>query len=496
MFLEAVGGCKDNMSTILHKVSNKYRALPAPVKASIWFTVCNIVQKGIALLTTPLFTRLLTVEQYGVYTLYQSWYQIITIFATLNLYAGVFNNGMVKYKDEKDKFTSVMQGLSTTFTIGLFIIYLCAIPFWNELLGLNTLYIAAMFVELLFVPAYNFWMVRQRFDYKYKKIIITTAIIAFGSPILGVLAVVSTSYKAEARVLSYVFVQVAVGFVFYLFNAMRGRKFFDKKIWKFALAFNLPLIPHYLSYTMLSQADRVMISKMCGNDFAAIYGVAYAISMMMTVFTNAINSSFIPYTYKELKKEKYDGVRDIANLLLLLIASLSIIAMAFSPEIIMLFATEEYYDAIWVMPPLAASVFFTFLYPLFGNIEFYFEKTKYVTIASCTGAVTNIILNFIFIPIFGYYAAGYTTLVCYMLFSFAHYYFHRRVLKKQLPGVKNIYNIKFLVIVSIGVLAVMFVMIMTYTLFWVRYSIIMTVIVILLIKRKTIIAKLKLIKKK
>ncbi len=484
------------MSTAISKISDKYRALPAPVKASIWFTICNIVQKGIALLSTPIFTRLLTPEQYGVYTLYQSWYQIITIFATLNLYAGVFNNGMIKYKDEKDKFTSVMQGLSTTFTIGLFIIYLCAIPFWNEMLGLNTLYIVAMFIELLFVPAYNFWSVRQRFNYKYKKIIITTAIIAFGSPILGVLAVISTSYKAEARVLSYVFVQVAVGMVFYFFNAMKGRKFFDKNIWKFALAFNLPLIPHYLSFTMLSQADRVMISKMCGNDFAAIYGVAYAISMMMTVFTNAINSSFIPYTYKELKNKRYDGVRDIANLLLLLIAALSVIAMAFSPEIIMIFATEDYYDAIWVMPPLAASVFFTFLYPLFGNIEFYFEKTKYVTIASCTGAVANIILNFIFIPIFGYYAAGYTTLACYILFAFAHYFFHRIVLKQKLPGVNNIYNIKFLVLVSVGVLAVMIIMIMTYTIFLIRYAIIITVLIILVIKRKFIIAKLKLIKKK
>lgn len=130
----------------------KYKKVSAPVKASIWFTVCNAIQKGISLLSTPIFTRLLTPEQYGTYTVYQSWYQIISIFATLNLFYGVFNNGMTKFPNDKRTFTSSMQGLSTTLTVALFCIYLIRPSFWNELLELSSLYVFAMLL-IAFAPA-------------------------------------------------------------------------------------------------------------------------------------------------------------------------------------------------------------------------------------------------------------------------------------------------------------------------------------------------------
>ena len=62
---------------------------------------------------------------------------------------------------------------------------------------------------------------------------------------------------------------------------LNGKKYIQKKYWKYALAFNIPLIPHYLSNYVLSQSDRVMIGKMVGNDKAALYSVAYTISTMM-----------------------------------------------------------------------------------------------------------------------------------------------------------------------------------------------------------------------
>lgn len=180
---------------------------------------------------------------------------------------------------------------------------------------------------------------------------------------------------------------------------------------------------------------------------------------------------------------------------MVLIGTLSVIAMAFGPEIIKIFASKEYYDAIWVIPPVAASVYFIFLYSLFANIEFYFEKTKFVMIASCGGAIANIILNYIFIPIFGYYAAGYTTLVCYIMFSFAHYYFYLRVLKEH-KEIGKIYNNKFIFGFSILILAFMFIMPMLYNDYNIRYCLILAMIIIVLMKRKYIFLAFKGIKKK
>ena len=85
------------------KIFEKYNDFPIQVKASLWFTVCNILQKGISLLTTPLFTRLLTTYEYGNCTIFYSWYSLISIFATLNLSAGVYNNGLTKYENKRDE---------------------------------------------------------------------------------------------------------------------------------------------------------------------------------------------------------------------------------------------------------------------------------------------------------------------------------------------------------------------------------------------------------
>lgn len=481
--------------TVFKRLLSKYENLSQPVKASLWFTVCNLIQKGIALLCTPIFTRLLTTKQYGAYTVYQSWYQIIAIFATLMLSAGIFNNGLTKYPEKKKEFASSLLGLSTTATFVLFSIYIVSMEFWNKLFGLSSLFVFAMFFQLLFEPPYLFWCTEQRYDFKYKNLIITTLFIAFGSPILGIIAVLSTTYKAEARVVSFVLIQVIVGLFFYVKIFKNGKKFYDSFFWKYALSFNIPLIPHYLSMVILNQSDRIMIDEMIGTSEAAIYGIAYTLAMMMTIVTNAINNSFIPYKYQNLKNCNFEGIRKTSKSLLALVAGISIVAMSFAPELIRIFATEEYLDAIWVMPPVAASVYFLFLYPLFANIEFYFEKTKFIMFASCSGAILNVLLNYVFIKIFGYYAAGYTTLVCYILFAFAHYVAHKRIISTSLE-VNQIYDIKYIVLLSVFVLIMMGMMILGYIFSIVRYAFIGVFVVLCAFNYKKIynlvISKIKM----
>lgn len=474
---------------------NKYENLSAPVKASIWFTICNVVQKGIALISTPIFTRIMTTQQYGVYTIYQSWYQVLTIFATLNLSAGVFNNGLTKYPDKKNRLVSSLQGLSTTVTFLLFLIYIAYPKFWNDIFGMSTLFVVAMFAQLLLEPAYLFWSAEQRYRYSYKNLIFTTMIIAIGSPLIGIISVMSTTYKAEARVLSFVLVQVVLGLYFYVRAFIRGKCFFDSFFWKYALTFNIPLIPHYLSMTILNQSDRIMIDKMVGTSEAAIYGIAYTLAMMMTIITGAINSSFIPYTYQNIKEKRFKEIGKNANFILLLVAMGCVMAMAFGPELIKLFATDEYYNAIWVMPPVAASVFFVFLYPLFANVEFYYEKTKFVMVASCSGALLNIVLNYIYIRQYGYYAAGYTTLVCYIVFSVVHYFAYRKIVSNE-PELESIYDIRFVILLSCGVLIMMGLMLVGYSNSWLRYIVLVGIVLILLGNRNKIIRKIIELRKK
>ena len=92
----------------------KYRGIPVQVKASFWFLICAFLQKGISMLTTPIFTRLLSTAEYGQYNVFNSWLSIVTIFVSLDLAAGVYTQGLIKFEPERKVYSSSLQGLTTT----------------------------------------------------------------------------------------------------------------------------------------------------------------------------------------------------------------------------------------------------------------------------------------------------------------------------------------------------------------------------------------------
>ena len=132
---------------LLNKAINKYQKIPIAARATLWFVFCSTLQKGISLITTPIFTRIMSTEQYGQFTVYNSWLQIITIITTLRLDYAVFNKGMSKYKDDRDTYTSTMQSLTFIITLVVFLIYLIFHNAINKLIELPTFIMVAMFCE-------------------------------------------------------------------------------------------------------------------------------------------------------------------------------------------------------------------------------------------------------------------------------------------------------------------------------------------------------------
>ena len=131
---------------MIRKLIDKYNSFPLQVKASFWFLICAFLQKGIISITTPIFTRLLSTEEYGHYSVFLSWQTILTNIITLNLFSGMFVQGLVKFDDHKLKFASAMQGLTLTLTAGWTIIYLLFRNFWNNLFELSTVQMLSMIV--------------------------------------------------------------------------------------------------------------------------------------------------------------------------------------------------------------------------------------------------------------------------------------------------------------------------------------------------------------
>ena len=306
-------------------------------------------------------------------------------------------------------------------------------------------------------------------------------------PVIGVIFVVLATDKVTARILGLAIVELAFYLWFFIIQLYRGKTFYSKKYWKYALAFNIPLIPHYLSQHVLNSADRIMINYYIGASEAGIYGLAYSVSQIMKLFNTALTSTITPYIYQKIKANRIEDISRLAYLCLPVIGAINLLMILLAPEVIAIFAPPAYYDAIWVIPPVAMSVYFSFAYDFFAKFSLYYEKTKFVMVASLSGALLNIILNAIFIPLFGYYAAGYTTLVCYMVYTSAHYLGMRRVCNKYLDG-KNPYNLKILLLISFVFMALGFAFLLTYNYPIIRYGLIVIVAIVAIIKRKELMA--------
>lgn len=482
---------------MIGKLISKYKAVPINTKAALWFMVCSVIQNGARFLAMPFLVRIMTSEQYGIYCVFISWISIVSIFATLKLDCGVMNNAMLRYPNSRDEYTSSAQSLSITTAVICLIIYMLFSSAFDRLFGLSADLSVMIFIQLLFTEGYLLWSTHQRYEYKYVPLLASTIVFSALYTLLPITAgiFVPSDKRLKAVIYSGVAVQSFFGLFFIIKNYVKNKCGFKKEYWKYALSFNIPLIPHYLSGIILGQADRVMIRKMVGASEAGIYSFVYNISLAMNIITTSINNAIIPYTYEKLKKRDFKNLRIITNFILIVIAVLTLMFSLVAPELIKILATEEYYSAMYIVPVIALSSFFQFLYCLYGNIEFFFEKNKFITVASVIGAFANIVLNALLIPRFGYFAAGYTTFFCYLLFSLCHYIFSRIICKAKLDN-ERVYDNKAIFIISLTVIVASFALIAIYDYWYIRYALLAAFGVILIVKRKAIINNLKIITEK
>ena len=482
---------------MLKKLLSKYTNMSPPIKMAFWFLICSFIQRGIGLITTPIFTRIMTDSEFGRYGVYNSWYSIISVFATLSISGNCFTRGLVVEKNEKDRYVlaSSFYGLIITLVACFGIIYLIFHNWINNATKLTSYQFLMMGIDFITIQASNLWINSKRVKFEYKGIVVLTLTMAVIRPLVAIFLVLHAPETAqvEARLTGIAIANTALfsWIIVYIFS--KGKKFFNKKNWTYALSFCIPLIPHYLSQTILNQSDRIMISHYVGNAEAAYYTIAYTIAAIMGMFNSAVAQSLDPWIYQSIRDKKLDRIGPISYRLTAFIALMNFAVMALAPEVLSILAPASYQNALWVIPPVTASVFFQFMYDLFASFQFFYKKTKWIAIGSCSGAVLNVILNAIFIPIYGYVAAGYTTLVCYILFGVIHYFFMRKVCKENLDDYR-VYDWR--IIFGIGGLLIVasFVMIMLYRHSIYRYILLGLFVLAAVIKRKTLIKLFKELK--
>lgn len=474
------------------------KKLSAGVAASIVYTLASLFSRGLAIITTPIFTRIMPTDQVGVVSLFQSWASIIGTVATLALTSGGFQLSLREFGKERDRYVSSVLTLTTLMGVLLMAVYAFAPGFWNDVTGLPTPLMVLMLLYLLFSPAQDFWLLRQRYEYKYKVAGLFTFVSALISSIVAVYAVIRASQSGvqelgAVRLFATYSISISCSFVIWIAILLKGKTLYSGQFWKFSLSLSLPLIGNSIASQVLDVSDRTMISSMVGNDAVGIYSTLYTVSSLSLIVWTAINSSFIPYLYENMgDPQKTDKLRTLSSGILAMFSVVAFLATMLAPEIVRILTTEQYYEAIYIMPPIAAGVFFTAVSNMYSNVLIYFRKTQFIMISSALAAVLNVILNYIGIRQFGYIAAAYTTMIAYIVLGVSQMVVATKVYYNTTQGTRKfVYNTK--LIGGILVLTVLCCLscLLLYETTVLRYLILLAVAVAFLLKRETVVRLFK-----
>ena len=403
------------------------------IKAGVGYIISNYLLKGLSFFTIPIFARLMSTADYGMFNTYAAYDSVLCIIVGMTLHS-CFKNAKYKYNDKFEEFISTCI-LMALVSLGTWMILINTIyPLMSDILKMSRFVVNILLLNCIgnaFIMFYNSY-VELQYEYKaFLKLALTNALSSVALSIFLILTVCHRN-AALGRILGTALPVIAIGIYIICFFWKKQKPAKKSEYCKFALRFSGPTIPHGLSQVVLSQFDRIMITNMCGAAQSGLYSFGYNIYSLMLVTANSLDGVWGPWLFERLHKNDVKTVKTIASRYAFGIFVFSVIVMLSAPELIWLLGTEEYREVIYVVIPIVLGGFFSFLYTIPVQVEYYYEKTNYIAMCSCGAAVLNIILNWVFISRYGYIAAAYTTLVTYLIYFVFHYLIVKKIVKQPL----------------------------------------------------------------
>lgn len=399
-------------------------------KAGIGYVIGNYLLKGLQFFTIPIFSRLMSPADYGIYNTFVAYESIFFVIVGFAIHTS-FKNAKYKYEEYYDEYVSSSLLLLIINFLLWFIILLCSSTFLVEILKLNRISLTMLLMYSFSSAVITCINSHLALNYQYKSFILISAINAISNILISII-LINTAFSNETylgRIIGTTLPAflISIILVFIMFKNERPRN--CKEYWKWGLGYSLPIVPHGISQVILNQFDRIMIQNMIGSIQAGIYSFAYNIYMIISVTTTSLGNAWEPWFYEKMNKQEYSEIRERSSQYVLGVLVFTIVVMLLSPEMIKILANKSYWDAQYSVLPIIAAGYYSFLYTLPSSVEYYYSKTKYIAFGTMFSAILNIVLNYIFILKFGYIAAAYTTLLTYFVYFIMHYYLSRKIFK-------------------------------------------------------------------
>ena len=417
-------------------------------KASTYYLIGNLFNKGISFLTVPVFSRLLDISDYGIVTTFNSWVAILSMIFGFAIYMGI-RAAFIDFEDKIDNVVSV----TSTFTvlsgiiISFFIVSACILININLSVTLIVLCCIQGISSALIQNYSMYLMMKYRYKVRTALMILPNLLSALISIVVVAWIVKDKLYLGRIVPTTAVYVIFALWILFLIFR--RSKMFFNREYLLYALKISAPLVLHGIALNILSQSDLTMITWLADSSQAGLYSIIYNFSMIATVITTSLDGVWIPWFTEKLKLRQTDEINERVTDYINLMAIALIGVILISPEVVKILASRQYWDGISIIPPIVIANYLVFAYTLYVNIEHFYKRTIYITINTLIAASSNIILNYIFIPKFGYVAAAYTTVASYLLAFILHTNYAKRLEHNLYPIIKFVPSIIQIFIVTI-----------------------------------------------
>ncbi len=460
------------------------------LKAGVFYVICQFLIRAISFMITPVYTRLMSPEQYGIIRVYDSWLLILIPIVTLSLYRSI---EVAKY-DYKNKYyryigNTILLGLLTSI---LFVV-VCII-FWNPLKSIMQMSDFMMIIMLFYIFAEFAIMCFQRREKQmmnYKSSTLFTSVTVVPAAILSVICILIGKNQGHGNKIveywgaGYYLPVIIGGFIIAGVMVYQGKGKVDKNMCRYGLVYSIPLITEVVSIQIMNQSDKIMIQKMIGQTETGIYALAVTVSYILWIIEDAVWGAWQPWMYEKVEREEYNDIQKPWTMMMNGFGFLSLMVVAVGPEVIAILGDKRYGAAIFLIAPLIMSSLFRFYSYSYSAMQNYNKKTGHVALGTIFAMVLNLVLNYIGIRLWGYQAAAYATALSYFVLLIIQGYFEKKVCGMCLISVR-----KTLVVSGVYFLLCQFMMLTYFVPILLRYGIILVTCVIWCVYNKELILKL------
>lgn len=392
--------------TNLGQQRNKYL-----LKNTVIFSIGNFGTKIISFFLVPLYTNILTTREYGTVDLIYTIGMVLVPLLTLNI-----GESIMRFALDKDADCDKIMSTGITILIFGAIIGLLILPIANlfESVSNYSIYIYLYTLTLAFSQIFLCYLRGKEFLLTYS---IGNIIQSLTIAIFNIIFLIGMKKGIEGYLMAYILANVCTGLYGFWagkVNLVIKKYSIDIELSKNMIKYSVVLIPNSFMWWIMNSSDRMMVSAMISVTANGVYAVAYKIPTLLSTITTIFNQAWSYSAIREDEsedKEEYNN-RVYENLVTIVIVVATGLLMIMKP-FLSVYVGKEYYAAWHYVPYLIVGFVFMTLGSFIATSYTVHKDSMGFLISGTVGAIINLILNFILIPMMGVSGAAFATCISY-----------------------------------------------------------------------------------